>query len=1208
MKRSTIIRIEGGIFSPDLLESLAHGDLQGQKPSDFGYKHETEMLNHLAALYSEARALYQQFRHAHEQLPDDQSDTTLTRQRWVIPLLKLLEYQPTYIAEAHIVDQSRYRISHCADESPESPPIHIVGRRQSLDRVDPTAQPRRAPHTLMQEFLNRTEHLWGIVTNGGTLRLLRDSTYLRKLAYLEFDLDALFGEPQFEQFLLFYRLLHRSRLPRRFDDASRCLLEAYYRHSEQQSGRVRERLREGVERALEHLANAFLQHPDNPPLRTGELPDPHELHQQLLRLVYRILFLLVGEERGLISDSRLYQQHYSVSRLRPLTQRYAPHDTHEDLWYSLCALWECLRKPELARCLQLDPLNGQLFEPIALEQWRLTNRDLLKALRQLFYYYDPDTRAEREVNYGALDVEELGSVYESLLDLAPEIDDSTPPCFEFAQGSERRTTGSFYTPPDLVAQLVQHALQPVIDERLATARTPDERERAILSIRVLDPACGSGHFLLAAARQLARELARVHTDNPSPEDLRRALREVITHCIYGVDRNPLAVELCKLALWMEGHNRGKPLTFLDHRIRCGDSLVGVADLAALRAGIPDAAYDRLKGTRALKQRNRAERDGQLILDNPTDDDLLECALQLEQLSRDPDDTPEQIHQKQQRYTQLRQHAERLRIACDLWTAAFFWDNPTLPMPTTGSVALCLSNPDALHPQMRAYAESLAHKGRYFHWCLEFADVMLGGGFDVILGNPPFLGGLKISGALGDSYRRWLEVAYPPFGNRADLCAVFFRRAFELLKPNGRMGLVATNTIGQGDTRESGLAVILRNGGAITFAQRFVKWQGAASVEVNLVAIGKGLAHPLKPILDGAPVPYISSRIDPDPEAEPKPLKQNEGKAFIGDLLRGLGFVLEPYEAESLIAKDPRNKECLFPYLNGEDLNSHPQQQPSRWVICFHDWTLEQARQYPDLLHIVEEKVKPEREQFRTRGNRRLWEKWWRFEHYGVGLRRAIAPLQRVLVRALTSEFHMMTFVPKNHIFSHALGVFAFDDDYHFALLQSSVHEAWVRRQASSLESRNRYTPTDCFDTFPFPPAEYAALAQGGWSLAAMPEPFHRAAQVGAQYHDHRAELMCARNIGLTKTYNLFHDPDCADADIRRLRELHEQMDRAVLACYGWSDLAPAHGFHKNERRQTRFTVSPDARREILHRLLALNQALSREGSGSPPCGVAKVSG
>jgi len=792
------------------------------------------------------------------------------------------------------------------------------------------------------------------------------------------------------------------------------------------------------------------------------------------------------------------------------------------------------------------------------------------------------------------------------------IDTSVPrqPRFEFAQGSERRTTGSFYTPPDLVAQLVQHALQPVIDERLAAARTPDERERAILSIRVLDPACGSGHFLLAAARQLAHHLARARHENASPEDLRRALREVITHCIYGVDRNPLAVELCKLALWMEGHNRGKPLTFLDHRIRCGDSLVGVADLAALRAGIPDAAYDRLKGTRALKQRNRAERDGQLILDNPTDDDLLECALQLEQLSRDPDDTPEQVQQKRQQYAQLRQHAERLRQACDLWTAAFFWDDPNKPMPTTGSVAQCLSNPAALPPHMRAYAESPAHTGRYFHWCLEFADVMLGGGFDVILGNPPFLGGLKISGALGDAYRRWLELAYAPFGGTADLCAAFFRRAFELLKPNGRMGLVATNTIGQGDTRESGLAVILRNGGAITFAQRFIQWPGAASVEVNLVVIGKQLAHPPKPLLDGARVPYISSRIDADPEAEPKRLKQNEGKAFIGTFVLGMGFVLEPHEAESLLAKDPRNADCLFPYLNGEDLNSHPQQQPSRWVICFHDWTLRQAQQYPDLLRIVEEKVKPEREKLRDsipiQAKRKKF--WWQYASPATQLYRAIAPLRRVIVRSLTGDRHAMIFLFKGIVYDQTVIVFVFDDDYHFALLQSNVHEVWASKFGPTLGAGRRYVVTDCFDTFPFPPAEYEAWARGGWDLAAMPEPFHRAAQVGAQYHDHRAQVMRARNLGLTKTYNLFHDPDCADADIRRLRELHEQMDRAVLACYGWSDLAPAHGFYKNERGQTRFTVSPDARREILHRLLALNQALSRERSGSPPCGVAKVSG
>jgi hypothetical protein len=231
-----------------------------------------------------------------------------------------------------------------------------------------------------------------------------------------------------------------------------------------------------------------------------------------------------------------------------------------------------------------------------------------------------------------------------------------------------------------------------------------------------------------------------------------------------------------------------------------------------------------------------------------------------------------------------------------------------------------------------------------------------------------MGGLKISGSLGDQYRHWLEVAYEPYSGTADLCAVFYRRAHSLLKPGGRMGLVATNTIGQGDTRESGLAVILRQGGAITFARRFIKWPGAANVEVNLVALYKPHHSPFtirySPILDGQPVPFISSRLDAEPEAEPKRLRQNEGKAFIGDYVRGIGFVLEPEEAEALLAKDPRNADCLFPYLNGEDLNSHPKQQPSRYVICFHDWDLERAQQYPDLLRIVEERVKPEREKLR----------------------------------------------------------------------------------------------------------------------------------------------------------------------------------------------------------------------------------------------------
>jgi hypothetical protein len=481
--------------------------------------------------------------------------------------------------------------------------------------------------------------------------------------------------------------------------------------------------------------------------------------------------------------------------------------------------------------------------------------------------------------------------------------------------------------------------------------------------------------------------------------------------------------------------------------------------------------------------------------------------------------------------------------------------------------------------------------------IEQGDSFLNDGYpdlkaDYILANPPFMGGLKISGNLGDRYRRWLEVAFEPYGGTADLCAGFYRRAYSLLKPGGSMGMVATNTIGQGDTRESGLAVILRQGGTITFARRFIKWPGAANVEVNLVAIRKRAAsselRAVSPILDGQPVPFISSRLDSEPEAEPKRLRQNEGKAFQGSIVLGMGFVLEPHEAEALIAKDTRNADCLFPYLNGEDLNSHPEQMPSRWVICFHDWDLERAKQYPDLLRIVEERVKPEREALRNRDDRRDRENWWRFARYRGDMRPAIAPLRRVLVRSRVSELHAFVFVPMGYVYSDATVVFAFDDDYHFALLQSSVHEVWLRKQASSLRTDIRYTTTDCFDTFPFPAEEYRRVASGMWRVEPLQGPFAEAARIGAVYHEHRHQIMLARKLSLTKIYNLFHDPACTDADIVRLRELHAEMDRAILACYGWEDLEPSHGFYQNDRGQMRFTISPEARREVLVRLLQLN--------------------
>ena len=1103
------------------------------------------------------------------------------------------------------------------------------------------------------------------------------------------------------------------------------------------------------------------------PLAAGHSPlTPEDLYRQLLRLVYRLLFLLVSEDRGLISADPLYCEHYGVARLRRLLDRRSAYTEHDDIWCSLRVLWKVLSDEQFATFLGAAPLNGELFAPLAFDAYTITNRDFLEAFWHLAYYRESSSAPPRRVNYAALDVEELGSVYESLLEYHPVIQASSEQRavssvrFELAFGSERKSTGSYYTPPALVSELVKSTLEPVIAESLAsseqraassdaseltleekryvysvvsrpasvverhglsraslptdpvvsqggTLRTdlanppsrdihssqhrgrmgatddrgispvsaqrpgqpagtgnpssagtsiepgnqrPDSTsvgnvpsagvptdqpspepfsekaflriwrslplatrrsllaECSLLSIRVLDPACGSGHFLLAATRRLGKELARVRTgeDEPAPERVREATRDVVAHCIYGVDKNPLAVELARVALWLESHAEGKPLTFLDHRIKCGDSLVGVFDLAVLKKGIPDEAFAPVSGddqhtTRLLKKQNqseRARRQYALLFDAPTE--IVRVAESIRPLLDTPDDTPAQIRKKAQALRDWERQSERDRTACDLWTAAFF--QPLAghnPPPITSDTLRGYLETGTAHGQTLGAALARANQHRFFHWPLEFPEVFVEGGFDAVIGNPPFMGGLKISGNFGESYRKWLETAFAPFGGTADLCAAFYRRAYSLLKPGARMGMVATNTISQGDTRESGLAVILREGGTITFAKRFIKWLGTANVEVNLVAIEKRAAsserRAVLAILDGQTVPFISSRLDAEPEAEPKRLPKNEGKAFIGDTVVGIGFVLEPEEAEVLVAKDPRNADCLFPYLNGEDLNSRPEQKPSRWVICFHDWDLERAKRYPDLLRIVEERVKPQRSSLPPHNatNRKRSEYWWQFGVYAQNMRRAIAPLRRVLVRSRVSELHMLAFVPKGYVYGDATIVFAFDDDYHFALLQSSVHEAWLRQQASSLRTDIRYTPTDCFDTFPFPPLEYERLASGKWQLEVMPQAFQQAAQVGAAYHEHRRQIMLARQLGLTKTYNLFHNPACQDADILRLRELHAEMDRAILACYGWEDLEPSHNFYQNDRGQTRYTLSPEARREVLARLVELNEKIAK---------------
>ena len=756
------IRIEGGLLGPDLLDQLLAGQPPGQRATDFGLDSKRNLTDEIAAVFADTRSQWDIFQHRLARVSETDLATSVTRDAWIIPFLGFLGYELKYNQRGYEVEGLTFAISHRAGEAEDSPPVHIVGARQELGRVPPSGRPRLAPHSLVQEYLNRTESVWGLVTNGFILRLLRDTTFVRRQAYVEFDLQGMIEEKRFEDFAALYRLLHRTRLPKGYANAHESLLEKYYSHSIEQGGRVRDHLRDGVEIALKKLAGGFLSHPANDSLRQRVSPEcsgneritPDHFYQQVLRLVYRFLFLLVAEDRGLLGAQELYRENYGVGRLRKLVDSRAAYTHHDDIWRSLRVLWRVLTddtpQPQLegkpfASVLGLTVLNGDLFAPVDLDHCCLSNIDLLEAFWSLVWYDDRESRVQRRVNYAALDVEELGSVYESLIEFHPSIQHQGVSFqFDLLPGSERKSTGSYYTPPELVNELIQSALDPVMRDRLKV--NLEEKEKALLSIRVCDPACGSGHFLLAAARHLGKELARIRTgqDEPVPEDVRRATREVISHCIYGVDKNPLAVDLCRVALWIESYTEDKPLTFVDHRIRCGDSLLGVCDLESLSEGIPDKAFDAVEGddrslARAAARKNRDERQGQFHLPWEPQVAMHQLTVRTREIDQISNDSPEDIRRKKLLFERGHQNNAWIREknACDLWTASFFqMFQPDTQRITTNAVIEVLSG-RSVDGRLIAEAEHLAERLNFFHWPLEFPEVVEKGGFDVVLGNPPW---------------------------------------------------------------------------------------------------------------------------------------------------------------------------------------------------------------------------------------------------------------------------------------------------------------------------------------------------------------------------------------------------------------------------------------------------------------------------------------
>ncbi|MGQ0837144.1 Eco57I restriction-modification methylase domain-containing protein [Actinokineospora sp.] len=750
----------------------------------------------------------------------------------------------------------------------------------------------------------------------------------------------------------------------------------------------------------------------------------------------------------------------------------------------------------------------------------------------------------------------------------------------FTQVGDRRSTGTHYTPRLLAMEVVEHTLAPLVYLREAPGVFRLRTAAELLSLKVCDPTMGSGAFLVAACRYLADRLVQAWERDGTPDDVvgtvedvkLAALRKIAARCIYGVDRDDMAVDLAKLSMWLVTLARNKPFGFLDHALRCGDSLIGVLterqvemfhlnpdeggrDSAIRTAGhIGDFLGPALAEATELRQRIEAS----------TADDLT------------------QINDKTALLDRADQATARLRLIADgvvaaaLSTAGQGEDRYRDRLSGIAEEAGFYARPNPDPGVEEHLKENIGkwltgHRSqavRPFHWPLEFPEVMRDNGFDAVVGNPPFIGGQRLTGSIGQDVREYLvdRLANGKRGS-ADLCSYFLLRDLEIAR-HGRVGIIATNTIAQGDTREIGLDQAVGIGWRIYRAVKSQPWPGTASLEVSLLWVGH--PHDDEPFhLDGRQVQGITPSLDQQSRVSGNPhrLARNSGKSFQGSIVLGSGFVLEPAQARDLIDRDPRNREVLFPYLNGEDLNSQHDGSPTRWVINFHDWTEPRAAEYPDCFAIVERDVKPIRAQ-NSRKVRR--ERWWQFAERATGLYKAIAGLERVLVIALVSKTGLPVWVPTGQVFSHALGVFATERDGYLSLLSSSVHFTWwTTKGESTLRTDARYTPSDGFETFP------------------QPELTEWMDRVGEELHTFRRGVMLGQELGLTKLYNLVHDETQSGEDVRRLREIHTEVDNSVAAAYGWTDLDLGHGFH-DTRQGRRFTIEPGVRTEILDRLLELN--------------------
>ncbi|WP_030171217.1 Eco57I restriction-modification methylase domain-containing protein [Spirillospora albida] len=842
---------------------------------------------------------------------------------------------------------------------------------------------------------------------------------------------------------------------------------------------------------------------------------------------------------------------------------------------------------------------------------------------------------------------------------------------------DRRSTGTHYTPRELADEVVEHTLAPLCfspgpaegAERAAWhAKSADE----LLDLKVLDPAMGSGAFLVSACRYLAERVMDAWERDGLPEDVRTAVgpghdredlvlearRRVAARCVYGVDRDEMAVELAKLSMWLVTLAKDKPFSFLDHALRTGDSLVGLTSIDQLLAFHLDPqegyrVHGRLTNTltdttqvivdqvERLRRQIEAEpvRDAvhgeelarKLALADRLVDDLrfaadavvaaaLTAAIDKKQNRRphweDADEHDEDHYER--RLASLAEDVDKALAA--VAAALRSLEDENVDPDEYGTRLDALLHGWAGSADLMALQEEseLAAKDvrelitpmlqgprkepiRPLHWPLEFPEVMGRGGFDAVVGNPPFIGGKKLTGRIGEDVREYIIywVARNQRGS-ADLCSYFLLRCLDLA-PLGRIGLITTNTIAQGDSKEVGLDQAADQGWDIYRAAKSQPWPGTASLEVSLLWAGHAPADEVR-VLNGSRVPAITTSLNPISRVTGNPyrLAANSDRAFQGSIILGKGFILTIQEARTLLAQNPNNKDVLRPYLTGEDLNQRWDSSASRWVIDFNDWPLERAQKYPEIFSIIENKVRPERQRKRDDGTyvlrNPLPQRWWQYADKRPALREALRTLDRVLAIARVSRTGMPAFTTPDQIMSEALVVIATDKYGDLALLSSSMHFMWwTVKGESTLRTDSRYTPTDGFEKFPFP------------------SPTEEMEQIGFDLHAHRRDVLKGRkdtHPGLTSVYNLTNDPIALSSDIERLRQIHVEVDEAVREAYAldeerepgirefearvasaplpsWREIDLGHGFHET-RQGVRFTISPQAQLDVLDKLLALN--------------------